>query len=132
MRTGKYVFNSDGMRLYTLRDKFSCNAVNVVYQMTCAGCKQGYIGETQDFRQRMNLHKSDVMHQSIPSANIPPGKPPGKFLRWSKALPRGKIFLQKHGPRSKETPTPGEYFRRSGQLFLLIGVEILGFCRNQT
>ena len=60
MRTGKYVFNSDGMPLYTLRDKFSCNAVNVVYQITCAGCKSRYIGETQDFRQRMNLHKSDV------------------------------------------------------------------------
>ena len=58
--------------------------------------------------------------------------PRGNFLRWSKALPRGKIFLQKHGPRGKETPTLGEYFRRSGQLFLLIGVEILGFCRNQT
>ena len=74
------------------------------------------------------------MHQSIPSANIPPpqANPWGNFLRWSKALPRGKIFLQKHGPRGKETPTPGEYFRRSGQLFLLIGVEILGFCRNQT
>ena len=61
MRTGKYVFNSDGMHVYTLRDKFSCNAVNVVYQITCAGCKQHYIGETQDFRQRMNLYKSDVI-----------------------------------------------------------------------
>ena len=60
MRTGKYVFNIDGMRLYTLRDKFSCSAVNVVYQITCAGCKQRYIGYTQDFRQRMNLQKSDV------------------------------------------------------------------------
>ena len=60
MRTGKYVFNSDGVHLYTLRDKFSCNAVNVVYQITCAGYKQPYIGETQDFHQRMNLHKSDV------------------------------------------------------------------------
>ena len=47
-------------RLYTLRDKFSCNAVNVVYQITCAGCKRHYIGETQNFHQRMNLHKSDV------------------------------------------------------------------------
>ena len=74
------------------------------------------------------------MHQSIPSANIPPpgANPRGNFLRWSKALPRGKIFLQKHGPQGKETPTPWEYFRRSGQFFLLIGVEILGFCRNQT
>ena len=60
MITGKYVFTSDGMRLYTLRHKFSCNVVNVVYQITCAGCKQRYIGETQDFRQRINLHKSDV------------------------------------------------------------------------
>ena len=56
MRTGKYVFNSDGMRLCTLCDK-SCNAVNVVYQIICAGCKQC---ETQDFHQRMNLHKSDI------------------------------------------------------------------------
>ena len=60
MITGKYVFNSDGMHLYTLRDKFSCNAVNVVYQITCAGREQLYTGETKDFRQRMNLHKSDV------------------------------------------------------------------------
>ena len=60
MRTGKYVLNSDGMHLYTLRDKFSCNAVNVVYQITCAGCNQHYIGETENFHQRMNLHKSDV------------------------------------------------------------------------
>ena len=72
------------------------------------------------------------MYQSIPSANTPRANPRGNFLRWSKALPRGKIFLQKHGPQGKETLTPGEYFRRSGQLFLLIGVEILGFCRNQT
>ena len=72
-----------------------------------------------------------VMHQSNPSANIPPGKSPGNFLRWSKALPRGKIFLQKHGPRGKKTPTPGEYFRRSSQPFLLTGDEILGFFRNQ-
>ena len=61
----------------------------------------------------------------------PWANPRGIFLRWSKALPRGKIFLQKHGPRGKKTPTPGEYFRRSSQPFLLTGVEILGFFRNQ-
>ena len=61
MRTGKYVLNSDGIRLYTLRDKFTYNAFNVVYQITCAKYKQCYIGETQDFRQHINLHKSDVI-----------------------------------------------------------------------
>ena len=58
-----------------------------------------------------------VMHQSIPSTNIPPrADPRGNFLKWSKTLPRGKIFLQKHGPRDKKIPTPGEYCERSGQL----------------
>ena len=66
------------------------------------------------------------MHQSIPSANIPsPGKLPGNFFEVV-------IFLQKHGPRDKKTPTSREHFRRSSQPFLLIGVETLGFCRNQT
>ena len=40
--------------------------------------------------------------------------------------------MQKHGCRDKKTPTPGEHFERSSQLFLLIGIEILKFCRNQT
>ena len=62
----------------------------------------------------------------------PRADPRGIFLRWSKALPRGKIFLQKHDPQGKKTPIAGEYFRRSSQLFLLICVEILGFCSNQT
>ena len=57
----------------------------------------------------------------------PPVNPLGTFeVVYSPA--RGKIFLQKYGPRDKK-PTPGEYFRRS---FLLIGVEIWRFCRNQT
>ena len=74
-----------------------------------------------------------LMHQSIPSTNIPPrADPRGNFLKWSKTLPRGKIFLQKQGPRDKKIPTSGEYCERSSQLFLLVGVEILEFCRNQT
>ena len=85
----------------------------------------------------LSSHRPSPSHLCYASINSkrehpPRANPRGNFLRWSKALPRGKIFLQKHGPRGKETPTPGEYFRRSRQLFLLIGVEILGFCRNQT
>ena len=38
-----------------------------------------------------------------------PTSPRGNFLKGSKTLPRGKIFLQKHGPRDKKIPTPGEY-----------------------
>ena len=49
-----------------------------------------------------------------------------------KALARGKNFPAKVGPQGQKTPTPSKYFRRSSQPFLLIGIEILGFCRNQT
>ena len=62
----------------------------------------------------------------------PQANPWGIFLRWSKALPWGKLFLQKHSPWGKKTPSPKEYFRRSSQPFLLIGIQILRFCRNQT
>ena len=70
-----------------------------------------------------------VMHQSIPSANIPPANHCFQVVK--SPAPR-QNFLQKHGPRDKKTPTPGEYFERSSQVFLLIGIEILEFCRNQT
>ena len=37
----------------------------------------------------------------------PRADPWGIFLRWSKALHRGKIFLQKHDPRGKKQLPPG-------------------------
>ena len=41
-------------------------------------------------------------HQHPPRAD-----PRGNFLKWSKTLPPGEIFLQKYGPRDKKIPTPG-------------------------
>ena len=43
-----------------------------------------------------------IMHQSIPSANIPQASPS-----------QGKIFLRKHSPQDKKTPAPREYFEIS-------------------
>ena len=71
------------------------------------------------------------MHQSFPSANIPQTNPWGIFLRWPKALPGAKFSCKSTGPGANNT-YPREYFRRSSQPFLLTGVEISGFCRNQT
>ena len=44
----------------------------------------------------------------------------------------GQNFPAKAWPSGQKIPTLGEYVRRSSQPFLLIGTEILGFCRNQT
>ena len=58
--------------------------------------------------------------------------PPGNFFLGSrKPCPGTKFFCKSTAPGTK-TPTPREYFRRSSQPFLLIRVEILGFCRKQT
>ena len=72
-----------------------------------------------------------LMHQSNPSANIPPGQTPGEFFEVVKSPAPGQNFPAKARPPGQKTPTPGEYFRRSSQPFLLTGVEILGFFRNQ-
>ena len=50
------------------------------------------------------------MHQSIRSANIP-RQTPGNFFEVVKSPAGGKIFLQKHGPRDKKTPTPGSILK---------------------
>ena len=71
------------------------------------------------------------MHQSNPNANIPPGKPPGNFFEVVESPAPGQNFPAKARPPGQKTPTPGEYFRRSSQPFLLTGVEILEFFRNQ-
>ena len=73
-----------------------------------------------------------LMHQSIPSANIP-RQTPGEFFWGSQKPCPGQNFPAKARPLGqKKPPTPGEYFRRSSQPFLLIDIEIPGFCRNQT
>ena len=41
------------------------------------------------------------MPQSIPGANIPPGK----FFNVVKSPAKGKIFMQKHGPWGNKVPT---------------------------
>ena len=72
------------------------------------------------------------IHQSIPSVNIPPGKPPGNYFEVVKSPALGQNFSVKARPPGQKNTYPREYFRRSSQPFLLTGVKILGFCRNQT
>ena len=71
----------------------------------------------------------NVIHQSIPSANTPPAHPTGNFFEVVKSPAPGQNFCAKAGPPGQKST----YARGiSCQPFLLIGVEILEFCRNQT
>ena len=63
----------------------------------------------------------------------PPSLLPEELFEVIKSPAPGQNFSAKaQPPGDKKTPTPREYFERSSQLFLLICVEILEFCRNQT
>ena len=45
---------------YKIFQKMSCNSKNVIYLITCKTCQIQYVGETVNFRLRMNNHKSAI------------------------------------------------------------------------
>ena len=42
----------------------NCSSLNVVYVLRCTTCHAEYIGETKNFRQRMNTHASHIRSKS--------------------------------------------------------------------
>ena len=50
--------------------------------------------------------KEWIMHQSIPSTNIPPGRPPGKFFKVVKNPALGQNFSAKAQPLGQENTYP--------------------------
>ena len=49
-----------GKLLFTIKCNFSCKSKNILYYMTCTICGKDYVGQTNDFRKRMNNHKSNI------------------------------------------------------------------------
>ena len=43
---------------------FDCTSRNVVYLLECQKCSQQYVGETENFRKRMNNHRSQCYKNS--------------------------------------------------------------------
>ena len=47
---------------WVYRRNFNCNSNNVIYVIKCNNCCEFYIGETGDLKERIRLHKSNVLH----------------------------------------------------------------------
>ena len=45
---------------FRVNKNMSCNTMNCIYVLQCNGCQDLYIGETSNFRLRVNLHKHHV------------------------------------------------------------------------
>ena len=93
--------------------------------MVLRGLPRSMVTSHKEFDQR-DLHLTPEFERVMDS------RLPGLGFQIGNSGYRGKIFSSKRGLRDKKTPTPGEHFERSSQLFLLINVGILEFGRNQT
>ena len=60
------------LQTWEIRRTFTCNSKNVIYMMTCRGCNKLYIGETGNFRKRMNNAKTDIKYYA--DATVPYAK----------------------------------------------------------
>ena len=54
---------------FSIRSNFSCNSKNILYVISCE-CGKSYIGETSDFRGRVNLHKNQIATDEYRSLNV--------------------------------------------------------------
>ena len=44
---------------HTINNDMNCNSLNVIYLIIC-NCGLNYIGQTNNFRNRINLHKEQI------------------------------------------------------------------------
>lgn len=52
---------------YTFKVKFpmSCDVKNVIYIIICNGCKEEYVGETNELRKRMTVHRQHIRDPKV-------------------------------------------------------------------
>ena len=57
-KTGKLTYGKT--ITWTYKNYFSCDSKDVIYILICKTCSNFYLRQTQDFKQRIAKHKSDV------------------------------------------------------------------------
>ena len=104
--------------LFTQLKNQHIRAARVIYKVTEKACVRtvkwqnlGYIYKRRLASEMFKIVEDSsnhglsshikVMHQSIPSRNIPPGKPPGTFFTWPNPCPQMGRFCKNMPPRKK-------------------------------
>ena len=60
IQIGNQVVGTAAGLIWHIRQPFTCDAKNVVYLITCAQCRAQYVGETDNFKGRVQHHKSEI------------------------------------------------------------------------
>lgn len=62
LTTGNSITFKNG-KTWHIKSTMTCKATNVVYAITCPTCGSFYIGQTQDLRKRVTLHRQQIHHK---------------------------------------------------------------------
>ena len=58
--TDKVTFNSC-QETFMIKNEMDCSCKDIIYLLTCGGCKKQYIGETSNLRARFRTHKQQIL-----------------------------------------------------------------------
>lgn len=66
--TCEHIFTGDSIQLrngqrWEIRTTMNCKARNVIYILSCENCDSFYIGQTENLRKRVTLHKQQIRHE---------------------------------------------------------------------
>ena len=53
-------FKFANKKVFKVNTKMNCEVKNVIYVITCRGCGENYIGETNNLRQRVTIHNQQI------------------------------------------------------------------------
>ena len=81
------ITNNKNEVIFKIESIFTCNSENVIYALQCNGCKNLYVGQTVNLRNRLNLHKSHVAKSSNTIT-----LPCSKHFASCNVNPRGKLI----------------------------------------
>jgi hypothetical protein len=50
---------------FTVKKSMSCTSKNLIYTLICNGCDAKYIGQTNDLRKRVTVHRQQIKDESL-------------------------------------------------------------------
>lgn len=62
LKTGNSITLKNG-KVWTIKSTMNCKARNVIYTIICTKCESFYIGQTENLRNRVTLHKEQIRHK---------------------------------------------------------------------
>ena len=67
--TGESVTFKNG-KVWKVKSSISCKSRNVIYAILCTKCESFYVGQTENLRNRVTVHKGQIKHDEYGHLNV--------------------------------------------------------------